>query len=175
MKNLIKFALVFAFAAGLAACGKNVKNQPAADSAAGKGSVPEITAEEVVVFEDDDAAYGVGIISDASVALAPVYFALDQYTLTKENRAVLDANVEVLKTKGVSAITVEGNCDERGTISYNIVLGDKRAKEVKDYYIKRGISAGNIKTISYGEEKPVCFDHSDTCWAQNRKADTVVR
>ncbi|MDR0734894.1 MAG: OmpA family protein [Elusimicrobiota bacterium] len=175
MKNLIKFALVFAFAAGLAACSKNVKNQPVADSAAGKGSVPEITAEEIAVFEDDDAVYGVGVISDVSVTLAPVYFALDQYTLTKENRAVLDANVEVLKARGINAITVEGNCDERGTISYNIALGDKRAKEVKDYYIKRGINANNIKTISYGEEKPVCFDRNETCWAQNRKADTIVK
>ena len=175
MKNLIKFALVFAFAAGFAACSKNVKNQPAADSAAGKGSVPEITVEEVAVFEEDDAAYGVGIISDVSVTLAPVYFALDQYTLTRENRAVLDANAAILKARAINAITVEGNCDERGTISYNIALGDKRAKEVKDYYVKSGINAKNIKTISYGEEKPVCFDRNETCWAQNRKADTIVK
>jgi peptidoglycan-associated lipoprotein len=174
MKNLMKFVLVFALAAGISACSKNVKEQPAADAGA-KGQVSEIVAEEVAVFQDDDSVYGVGLISDVTVNLAPVYFALDKYTLTKETRAVLDANVEVLKTKALTSVTVEGNCDEKGTISYNISLGDKRAKEIKDYYVKRGIPAQNIKTVSYGEEKPVCFESDESCWAKNRRADTIVK
>lgn len=175
MKNVIKFVLVFALAAGLTACSKNVKKDPAADVSAKTGEVAEITADESVVIVEDEPTYGVGLISDSSVNLAPIYFALDQYTLSKDARAVLDANVEVLKVKGVSSIVVEGNCDERGTIAYNIALGDKRAKEVKDYYVKRGIAAKKITTVSYGEEKPVCYEKAESCYSKNRRSDTIVK
>ena len=175
MKNLLKFVLVFAFAAGFAACSKNVKSNPEADGAAARGSMTELSAEEIAMDDDGEGVYGVGIVSDTYVTLTPVYFALDKYTLTKEIMAALDDNVEVLKAKGIKNITVEGNCDERGTIAYNIALGDKRAKEVKDYYVRRGIAANNVKTISYGKEKPVCYVQAETCHAQNRRADTVVR
>lgn len=175
MKNMIKFVLVFALVAGFTACGKNVKKGPAADSNA-KGAITEITADETVVIEEDDSAeYGVSTISSGAAMLEPVYYALNQYTLSKEARAILDKNAEVLKVKGVNKIIIEGNCDDRGTISYNISLGDKRAKEVKDYYVKLGIPAANISTVSYGEEKPVCFEQTEGCWAKNRRADTVIK
>jgi len=175
MKNILKFALVFALAAGLAACSKNVKKEPAADTGAGAGAVTEISADDSYLMEDDGTGYGVGLISDASVNLAPVFFALDKYTLSSDGKAILDANVEVLKVKGIKIIRVEGNCDERGTIAYNIALGDKRAKEIKDYYVRRGIPAKNITTISYGKERPVCFEVTESCHAKNRRGDTVVR
>jgi peptidoglycan-associated lipoprotein len=106
--------------------------------------------------------------------LEPIYYELDKYTLSKEARNVLVKNAEIIKAKGVFKIVVEGNCDERGTVSYNISLGDKRAKEVKDYYVKLGISADSISTVSYGEEKPVCFEAAESCYSQNRRADTVI-
>ncbi|MBO7605747.1 MAG: OmpA family protein, partial [Elusimicrobiaceae bacterium] len=86
----------------------------------------------------------------------------------------LKANAEILKVKGINNITVEGNCDDRGTIAYNIALGQKRANEVRDYYIKLGVKAENINTVSYGEENPVCTDQTESCWAKNRRADTVA-
>lgn len=174
MKNIMKFVLVFALAAGFAACSKNAKQAPMADMSAGNGQVTEIEADETVTIEEEEPAYGVGMMSDASANLETVHFALNQYTLSKEARAILDRNAEVLKVKG-SKVIVEGNCDDRGTISYNIALGDKRAKEVKDYYVKLGIPAANISTVSYGEEKPVCSEQTDSCWAQNRRADTVIK
>ena len=115
------------------------------------------------------------MVEAEAVNLAPVYFALNQYTLSKEARAVLEANAEILKVKGVKTITVEGNCDDRGTIAYNIALGDKRAKEVKDYYVKLGLNADEVYTISYGKERPVCTDNTNACWAKNRRADTVIQ
>jgi peptidoglycan-associated lipoprotein len=176
MKNTIKFVLVFALAFGFAACGnKNVKEEPSADTGARTGEVTEITVDEAAIVTEDDGYYGVGLISDASVNIAPVYFALDKYTLSGEAKAILDANVEILKVKGINSVIVEGNCDERGTISYNIALGDKRAKEVKDYYVKSGIPARNVTTVSYGEERPVCFDKNESCYARNRRADTVIK
>jgi len=176
MKNLMKFMLVFAFAAAFAACGKNVKENASADGMAGKGSMTEITAEDIIIMGDDDAAYGVGMISGATVNLAPVFFTFDRFYLSKEAMAVLDANVAALKARGAGVVvTVEGHTDERGTIAYNIALGDKRAKEVKDYYVKRGIKAGNVRTISYGKERPVCFEAKESCWAKNRRGETIIR
>lgn len=173
MKNAIKFMLVFALAAGLTACSKNVKDDAAADNVGAVGSVEEISADDTIIIEEDEAA---AIVVEAeAVNLAPVYFALNQYTLSKEARAVLEANAEILKVKGVKTITVEGNCDDRGTIAYNIALGDKRAKEVKDYYVKLGLNADEVYTISYGKERPVCTDNTNACWAKNRRADTVIQ
>jgi peptidoglycan-associated lipoprotein len=173
MKNIMKFALVFALAAGLTACSKNVKKAPAADTTAAVTDVAEVAADDSVNMQDDD-AYGVTLISDGS-SLEPVYFALNEYTLSKDAIATVEKNAETIKVKGVTKITIEGNCDDRGTISYNIALGDKRAKEVKDYYVKLGISADAISTVSYGEEKPSCTDQTEDCWAKNRRSDTVLK
>lgn len=173
MKNMIKFVLVFALAAGLTACSKNVKNDAQADNVGVVGEVEEISAEDIIVLDDEDAAPIT--VEGEGIALQPVFFALNQYTLSKEARAVIEANAEVLKVKGVKTILVEGNCDDRGTIAYNIALGDKRAKEVKDYYVKLGLKADEIYTISYGKEKPVCTEATNECWAQNRRADTIIQ
>jgi len=70
---------------------------------------------------------------------------------------------------------VEGHCDSRGTMGYNLALGQKRAKEVRDYYTRLGVPGSSIGTISYGEEKPSCEDETEECWGKNRKADTKVK
>ncbi|MDR1684268.1 MAG: OmpA family protein [Elusimicrobiota bacterium] len=173
MKNTALFVLVFALAASLAACGKNVKKDASPDEAARAGEITEISADETVVIVEDE-SYGVSTISAAAVSLAPVYFALDQYTLSRDARAVLDNNVDAIKAQGLKKLTVEGNCDERGTVSYNISLGDKRAKEIKDYYVRRGIPSADISVVSYGEEKPSCFEKNENCYSQNRRGDTVA-
>lgn len=172
MKNMIKFMLVFALAAGLTACSKNVKDDAAADNIGTVGAVEEIAADDTIIIEEEEAVIA---IDNTAITLAPVYFALNQYTLSKEARAVLEANAEILKVKGVKTITVEGNCDDRGTIAYNIALGDKRAKEVKDYYVKLGLNADEIYTISYGKERPACTEQTNACWAKNRRSDTVIQ
>ena len=68
-----------------------------------------------------------------------------------------------------------GYCDERGTVEYNLALGQKRAKEVREYYIRLGIPGQTLATISYGKEAPLCSASNDDCWAQNRRAETRVR
>lgn len=168
MKNILKLVLVLTLAAGLTACSKNTKKDASPDV---KATASSSDYDTVVVEEED---YGT-VVDGASVNLSPVYFALDEYTLSKEARNILSANAEILKIKGVKNITVEGNCDDRGTIAYNIVLGQKRANEVKDYYVRIGIPAANIKTISYGEENPVCGEQTQSCWAKNRRSDTVIK
>lgn len=167
MKNLLKVVLVFALAAGLTACKKNVKDDANADLTAGTGT--EMVLEETEVVTE---------VPAQEVALGVVHFALDKYTLSSDARKIVEANAQAIKSAASVAnytVTIEGNCDDRGTIAYNIALGQKRADEVKAYYVRLGIPANNIQTVSYGEEKPVCYEATQSCWAQNRRADTLLK
>lgn len=74
-----------------------------------------------------------------------------------------------------SKFTVEGHCDERGSIEYNVALGDKRANSVKNALIAAGVTAERINTISYGKERPFCNEHDEACWQQNRRGHFVYR
>ena len=168
MKNLLKVVLTFALAAGLTACSKNVKDNANADLTAGTGNGTEMVLEETSVLNE---------VPSQEVALGAVHFDLDKYTLSADARKIVEANVQAIKAAGALTsyiVTVEGNCDDRGTTSYNIALGQKRADEVKANYVRLGIPAANIHTVSYGEEKPLCTQATQSCWAQNRRADTLL-
>ena len=99
-----------------------------------------------------------------------VMFKFDKYDLDDESRAVLRRNVAYLNKNSTAAIEIQGHSDERGTNNYNIALGERRAQATKMYMVSQGISASRIHTISYGEEKPFCFDSNDGCWLKNRRA-----
>ena len=103
-----------------------------------------------------------------------IIFKFDRYDLDDESRAVLRNNVAYLKKNSKTAIEIQGHCDERGTNNYNIALGERRAQATKMYMVSQGISASRIHTISYGEEKPFCFDSNDACWLKNRRAHFKV-
>jgi peptidoglycan-associated lipoprotein len=110
---------------------------------------------------------------ERDISLETVYFDFDKYELKDESKEKLSKNAkEIIENK--YSVTIEGHCDERGTNQYNLSLGQKRANVVKDYYIKLGVPANKIATISYGEEKPVCFEHNEECWAKNRRAETKI-
>src|SRR2546427_11342726 len=79
-----------------------------------------------------------------------------------------------MKDQAQSKAEVEGHCDERGTVEYNLALGAKRARAAKDYLSALGVSADRLTTISYGEELPLCHEHNEECWARNRRAHFVV-
>jgi len=104
-----------------------------------------------------------------------VYFAFDKSDINANAAAILDANAAWLKAHPQRSATVEGNCDERGGREYNLALGQRRADSVKAYLVEQGANAANINTASFGEENPVCRGSGENCWAQNRRADIVVR
>ena len=107
--------------------------------------------------------------------LQTTLFPYDAYALQDEARAILRKNAEYLKAHRDLEILVAGHSDERGTTEYNLALGQKRAKEVREYYIRLGIPGKAIATISYGEEKPSCDEPTEGCWAKNRRAETRIR
>ena len=73
-----------------------------------------------------------------------------------------------------AVVLIEGNCDERGTNEYNLALGDRRAKSTRDFLMASGVPSRKIEYISYGEERPVCTEQSESCWAKNRRAHFSV-
>ncbi|MBI3288424.1 MAG: OmpA family protein, partial [Elusimicrobia bacterium] len=81
----------------------------------------------------------------------------------------------VIKERKDSDFLIAGHCDERGTVAYNLALGQKRAKEVRDYYIRLGVDGRRVATISYGKEEPQCSEATEACWSRNRRAITGVR
>lgn len=104
-----------------------------------------------------------------------VHFAFDSSDLDASSRAVLDGYAAWLNANADTNITVEGNCDERGSREYNLALGQRRADSIRDYLTARGVTAARVDTVSFGEEKPVCTSSGEACWAQNRRGDIVTR
>src|SRR5712672_2288260 len=106
--------------------------------------------------------------------LSDIHFAYNEYTIEAQDGSVLRSNATWLQTNANSRVQVEGHCDERGSEEYNIALGAKRAQAAKDYLVTLGIPGSRISTISYGKELPVCTEHDESCWAQNRRDHFVV-
>jgi len=107
-------------------------------------------------------------------ALKNIYFDFDKAVVRSADKEVLKQIAEgLLKNKNVK-ITIEGNCDERGTDEYNLALGNKRAKAAMNYLVNLGVDKKRIKTISNGEGKPLDQGHNEEAWAKNRRDDFVV-
>ncbi|MEJ2137408.1 MAG: OmpA family protein [Desulfofustis sp.] len=109
----------------------------------------------------------------SSSGLVPVYFDFDQAIIRPDMADRMIQNADYLK-QIPNTVIIEGNCDDRGTKEYNLALGEKRAINVRDYLIDLGVEPGRIRTVSYGEEKPLFFEQTDFAWSQNRRADFVI-
>lgn len=103
-----------------------------------------------------------------------VFFNYDKFDIVPDQREMLNRQAAWLKKFSSVAINIEGHADERGTREYNLALGARRANAVKDYLVFQGIDAKRIKTVSYGEERPVALGSDEAAWSQNRRAVTVV-
>ena len=107
--------------------------------------------------------------------LRDINFEFDQYSLTNEAKAALDELAQALKANPPFAVTIEGHADERGTIEYNLALGEQRAQAAKAYLTALGVDAARIDTISYGEQRPLDPGQDELAWAINRRAHFLVR
>ena len=107
--------------------------------------------------------------------LSRIYFDFDRAELSSEAREILGKVAAQLKASPKKTLTIEGNCDDRGTNEYNLALGQLRADAAARYLQTLGIDRKRIKTISYGEERPVCSEATEACWHKNRNATFVYR
>ena len=147
-----------------------VKEQP---EAAQKPKTPEKISEkkvESVTSSDIASEYAEG----KEGMFADIMFDYDKYDIKESDKSVLQSVAEWMTKNSSAKVSVEGNCDDRGTNEYNLALGDRRAKAVRDYLVSLGVASSRIETISYGEEKQVCTEQSEECWAKNRRAHFVI-
>jgi peptidoglycan-associated lipoprotein len=105
--------------------------------------------------------------------LHDIHFAYDSFELDEPSRQTLQENGQWLKDHANVRVEIEGHCDDRGTVEYNLALGAKRAAAAKNYLVTLGIGRDRMTTISYGEELPLCHEETEECWARNRRAHFV--
>jgi peptidoglycan-associated lipoprotein len=105
--------------------------------------------------------------------LHDVHFDYDSFELDEPSRQILQENAAWLKDHSNVRVEIEGHCDDRGTVEYNLALGAKRAAAAKNYLVALGISRERLTSISYGEELPLCTEQTDACWARNRRGHFV--
>jgi peptidoglycan-associated lipoprotein len=121
--------------------------------------------------EDELASYGRG---DGDEKLPPcavrVHFDYDSTVIPERDRPALTSSAGCMMEDRTLSVMVEGNADERGTEEYNLALGDRRANTVAKYLQSLGAYESQLRTVSYGEENPVCGDHQEDCWQKNRRA-----
>ncbi|MFW5887814.1 MAG: peptidoglycan-associated lipoprotein Pal [Bacteriovoracia bacterium] len=155
--------LLLAFSLTILSCGTSEKKvseepTPGFDQA-------EDQAEFVINGESDTATAG---------DLQTVHFPFDSSRITPNSKDVLQQNAELLKQNPDLQIQIEGHADERGSIQYNLALGERRAKAVKNYMVGLGVSGDRMTIVSFGKEKPIAYGHNEQAWAQNRRANFVI-
>ncbi|HEY4484817.1 MAG TPA: peptidoglycan-associated lipoprotein Pal [Nitrospiria bacterium] len=170
----MQFIVIAGIGAVLLLSGCPKKTQPVKATA--------VTEEKVKPAEEAPAPAPAPVIVETPVSKpvelpppADIHFDYDKYTIRSEDRPSLEATVRWLTANPGSKLKIEGNCDERGTNEYNLALGERRAKAVKSFLTAMGVDASRLSTISYGEERPVCSDSSESCFAKNRRAHFSVQ
>lgn len=104
------------------------------------------------------------------LTLSDVFFDFDRAVIRDDAQPLLEANARLLQTDEGRKFVVEGHCDERGTLEYNLVLGERRAQAVKQYLADLGVPSSRMQVTSFGKERPFCTEHNQECWQKNRRA-----
>ncbi len=165
MKKLFSIVMIITLAVAISACSSKSKKNEAVNE-----QQPAVTTEAM----SDDLTTTMDSDSGNAGALQTVYFPYNSAVLTGETKSALDSNAKYLKDNTNVKIQIEGHCDERGGIQYNLALGEQRAIAVRQYLQAIGISSQNLSIISYGKERPLEFGHSEDAWAKNRRANFVI-
>jgi peptidoglycan-associated lipoprotein len=175
---VVRVCLAVALAAGLVGCGKKrgaaVRGPGDArpvGPADGMGRAGD-TASDVSSMSPDG---GTGLdLADGGGPLADVYFEYDSAALTSTAMDVLNRHALWLKDHPGRRVTLEGHCDERGTVEYNLALGEQRARAVYDYLTSLGVPGTRLSTMSFGKERPLEMGSGETSWAKNRRVHFAV-
>ena len=133
--------------------------EPVVEAAPEPEVAPEPVVEMANVFEPQ-----------TEISLQDIHFPFDQFDLNETSKQALRQNANMLRDNPEVRVEIQGHCDQRGTNNYNLGLGERRATSTKKFLMALGIEGHRLSTISYGEEKPFCFDNNDDCWRQNRRS-----
>ena len=153
--------------AALAGCSKKVKEQPAQPPVDTTPTTPS-------TGPSTSGLYGPGDLdTDACLRQRVVYFDFDKEEVKSEFQAIMACHAKYLRDRPSSRITLQGHTDERGSRAYNQALGERRGNAASSAVQASGGSAGQLTVVSYGEERPVCTESNEECWARNRRAELV--
>jgi peptidoglycan-associated lipoprotein len=172
------FVIAVVVLGGLGACHHApppVKQAPAPAAPTTPPPAPAPPEHEALVVDDYDRILGTPIDEIERMGLfAEIHFDFDKSDIREGDRQILAKNADVLKRFDFLKVTVEGHSDERGTVEYNLALGERRAKAAFDYLITLGVPADRLKSVSYGKEVPLCQQNTEECWARNRRGHFTV-
>jgi peptidoglycan-associated lipoprotein len=143
---------------------------------ASEGLTPaEMKAREMARLKEEELARQRDIMAMAkALEEKDIHFDFDRYDLKSEARGILKELANFLLEHPGCRLVIEGHCDERGSEEYNLALGEKRANAATNYLISLGVSPKRITTISYGENRPLCQEHSEGCWWRNRRDHFIL-
>jgi peptidoglycan-associated lipoprotein len=183
------FVLALALVVALAACGGKKRPPVLSTTPGGEGApeTAEATASPAQPLDEGpdvrpvggEGASGVDIPGGALGAgdaspLADIRFEYDSAALTDEARSTLEKHALWLQARRSARVTVEGHCDERGTVEYNLALGEQRARAARDYLVSLGVAADRVRVVSYGKERPLDPGTGEAAWARNRRDHFAV-
>jgi peptidoglycan-associated lipoprotein len=133
-------------------------------------AAPAKAPEEKKVDEAAMAVAAAAALADKEASqFANIHFAFDRFDLRPDAREVLDKHAKWLTAHPEFSVRIEGNCDERGTVEYNMALGQRRAASAMKYLVDLGVGKNRISTVSYGKERPLDPGHNEEAWAKNRR------
>jgi peptidoglycan-associated lipoprotein len=112
---------------------------------------------------------------EGTTSLQDAFFDFDDASLRSDAKTTLENNARYLESNGSTKAVVEGHCDERGSVEYNLALGERRARAAKEFLVSYGVAAARLTTISYGKERPFDAGHDESAWAKNRRAHFVAK
>ena len=158
MKQLLTLALATVISLSACSTAKKVQTED--------NLVPTAANADENLMGDSDSGKAMG--------LQTIHFGYDSYTLDDQNKDLLKANAQILKDKTTIKIQIEGHCDVRGGIQYNLALGEKRANAVKKFLVDQGINADRISLISFGKEKLLDQGDTEAAHAKNRRGTFVI-
>jgi peptidoglycan-associated lipoprotein len=189
-KSLYVIILILCFGLIITGCPKKtvIKEEPASAQKEEAAAVtkPEAGPEKETKSKADEASKEFektlvakkypGIEGEVleSKLLKDIHFDFDKYDIRPQDLGILKENAALLTKHPNVKIQIEGHCDERGTVEYNLALGERRANSAKQYLFSLGIAQNRISTISYGKEKPLDPGHHEEAWAKNRRAHFVI-
>jgi peptidoglycan-associated lipoprotein len=165
MNNTVRIAFSLLLIAGVAACKKKVVKPPVSST--------DTTTTETRPMENTGRYTRDSLDTDSCLRQRVVYFDLDKTEIKPEFQAQIACHAEFLKQFPESRVTLEGNADERGSREYNLGLGERRGNAVQGALSAAGASSSQLNVTSYGEERPVCRQHDESCWSKNRRVEIV--
>ncbi len=170
-----KFIIILLFTAFLFACESTPEKADDAVAVEDQGTSLDDAAEAQTYGTEEDDRSGMSSLDDPQSLLAVriIYFEYDSSDIKSEDRATVEAHAAYLVENPNTNMTLEGHADERGSREYNLALGERRAQTVKRQMTLLGASPSQIRTVSYGEERPAIDNHDEYSWSQNRRVEII--